>query len=187
MWGSRDFEQCVGYRRCSVGHAVACRWSTVGHRELQLEWNTSGQAAGMGKALPHGLYLSVFPYPFLLLPCVWATVVCKPAVKFCYHWTRINLKALEKSVGKLKTFLKVRKKSLMNDKEENRSQWDMIVEEKCSLLHNRVTEEIPQRKENKVLPCDCEWQLFHALWLDSCVFPPEKQVRKRRLTLFSEH
>lgn len=187
MWGSRDFEQCVGYRRCSVGTCGCMQmehsgapWAPAGVKHIRAGcWD--------GEGFTRGLHLSVFPYPFLLLPCVWATVVCKPAVKFCYHWTRINLKALEKSVGKLKTFLKVRKKSLMNDKEENRSQWDMIVEEKCSLLHSPVTEEIPQRKENKVLPCDCEWQLFHALWLDSCIFPPEKQVRKRRLTVFSEH
>lgn len=143
---------------------------------------TSGEAVGM--AFPHGLHLSAFPYPF---PCLWMPAICKPAVKLCYHWTRINLEALEKSVGKLKTFLKVSIKTLMNDKEENWSQWDTIVEEKYSLLHNPVTEEIPQRRECKVLPT---WQWMTAF---SCTvaqqlhFSPEKPVRKQRLTLLSEH
>ena len=141
----------------------------------------------MEQALPCGLCQSGFSYPFLLLPHLWATAACKPAVKLCHCWTRNNPKALEKLVGKLKTFLEVRKKSLMNDKEENRSQWDTMVEEKYSLLQNPMAEEIPQRKEHKVLPtwqwmtafcCTVAWQLH---------FTPEKQVHKKRLTLFSEH
>lgn len=122
-----------------------------------------------------GSALSSFSYPFPLLPRLWATATCKAAVKLCRCWTRINLKALEKSAGKLKTFLEVRKKCLMNDKEENRSQWDTMVGEKYSLLQNPVVEEIPQRKEDKVLPT---WQWMTAFSCPAAwkvMFPPRSK------------
>lgn len=133
----------------------------------------------MEQALPCGLHLSSFSYSSPLLPHLWATATCKPAVKLCCCWTRINLKALEKSDGKLEIYLEVRKKHLMNDKEENRSQWVTIVEEKYSLLQNPVSEEIPQRNEGKVLPT---WQwmtAFCVLWLDSSVFPLRSKWERR--------
>lgn len=179
--GTTHGAQVCGVRTCSSvqGEHSGPSWAPAGAKHLQ-------GGCRMEQALPCDLHLSGF-YPFPLLPHIWATATCKPAVKLCHCWTRINLKALEKSDGKLKTFLEVRKKSLMNDKEENRSQWDAMVEEEYSLLQNPVTEKIPQRKENKVLPT---WQWMTAF---SCTvawhlcFPPEKQVRKERLTLFSEH
>lgn len=118
LWTTRGVQMC-GVWTCNsvqVEHSGSW-WAPAGAKHVQ-------GGCRMGQALPCGLRLSSFPYPFPLLPHLRATATSKPAVKLCYCWTRINLKALEKSVGKLKMFLEVRKKSLMNDKEENRSQWD---------------------------------------------------------------
>lgn len=93
----------------------------------------------------------------------------KPAVKLCCCcWTHINLQALQKLVGKLKSFLGVRRKSLTNDKEENRSQWDTQWTGKIFSFTKSSDWGIPQRKESKVLPtwqwmtaflCTVPWQL----------------------------
>lgn len=117
LWTARGVQVC-GVRACSpvqVEHSGPL-WVPAGAKHIQ-------GGCRMEQALPCGLHLFSFPYPVPFLSHLWATATCKPAVKLCHCWTPINLKALEESAGKLKMFLDVRKKSLMNDKGE-RSQWD---------------------------------------------------------------
>lgn len=139
----------------------------------------------MGWALPCGLHLSSFPYPFLLLPHLWVTAACKPAVKVCYCWTSINLKVLEKSAGKLKTFLEVRKTALWMAKKkigvETQNSRGKIYFYKIRWLRK-----FPRGRRIRCFLHDSEWQLFSCTVAWQLCFPREKQGRKERLTLFSE-
>lgn len=174
--GSRNFKRgtdvrCMACSSVQVGHHAPL-WAPDGIKHAQ-------EGCRTGQVLPCGLHSSCFPCPFPLLPLLWATAACKPAVKLCYYWTHINLEASEKLVGKLKTFLEVKERVLWMTKKKigvNETQW-----QRKNILFYKIwwLRKFPRGRRIRCFLCDSEWQLFRVLWLDSYVSPLRSKWERR--------